>query len=119
MEAARQSGRTILPQVDAPGLLSQQLENCQAQLRLILWEEARLPLAAALPGTPLRDVAILVGPEGGLSREEVELASQFGFLPVSLGPRILRTETAGFAVAGILQYLYGDLGRDPGSHASN
>jgi 16S rRNA (uracil1498-N3)-methyltransferase len=55
-------------------------------------------------------VAILVGPEGGISAAEAELARRSGFMPVSLGPRILRSETAGLAMAVILQYLYGDLG---------
>jgi 16S rRNA (uracil1498-N3)-methyltransferase len=110
-EASRQSGKGLLPQVDAPALLSRQLEACRADLRLVPWEEASTPLVAALPQNPPRDVAVLIGPEGGLSGEEVELAVRYDFLPVSLGPRILRTETAGFAVAGILQYLYGDLGR--------
>ena len=52
-------------------------------------------------------VAVLVGPEGGLSREEAEEAMAAGFVPVTLGPRILRTETAGPAVLAILQYVWG------------
>jgi 16S rRNA (uracil1498-N3)-methyltransferase len=52
---------------------------------------------------------VLVGPEGGFSPEEAEVASAAGFIPVRLGPRILRTETAGLAIATLLQYIYGDL----------
>jgi 16S rRNA (uracil1498-N3)-methyltransferase len=55
-------------------------------------------------------VAVLVGPEGGFSAEEVAVARRAGFVSVSLGPRILRSETAGLAMAAVLQYLYGDLG---------
>ncbi len=54
-------------------------------------------------------VAVLVGPEGGLDPEEVEAARGAGFVPVSLGPRVLRTETAAPAVLGMLSVLCGDL----------
>ncbi|TYO98105.1 16S rRNA (uracil1498-N3)-methyltransferase [Geothermobacter ehrlichii] len=110
-EAARQSGRNLLPRLSSPLELAAGLAGCDADLRLVPWEEATTPLAERLPATPPRSAALLIGPEGGLSPEEIELATAYGFQPVSLGPRILRTETAGFVVAGILQYLYGDLGR--------
>ena len=76
----------------------------------MLWEEGSLPLSERLPKKAPVSVALLVGPEGGFSQREVALAEGAGFLPVSLGPRILRTETAGFAVTAILEYLYGDFG---------
>ena len=52
----------------------------------------------------------MVGPEGGFSEEEVNLAREKGFIPVKLGQRILRTETAAITLIGILQYELGDLG---------
>jgi 16S rRNA (uracil1498-N3)-methyltransferase len=52
----------------------------------------------------------VVGPEGGLTPEEVAQAIAHGFTPVSLGRRILRTETAGLAVLSILQFPWGDMG---------
>jgi 16S rRNA (uracil1498-N3)-methyltransferase len=55
---------------------------------------------------------VIVGPEGGLSPEEVELAREAGYVAVTLGGRILRTETAGPAIVAILQYALGDLGGD-------
>lgn len=59
----------------------------------------------------LRDrIAILIGPEGGFDRDEAEKASGAGFISVTLGPRILRTETAGSAVAAIVMYELGDMG---------
>jgi 16S rRNA (uracil1498-N3)-methyltransferase len=76
----------------------------------MLWEEESRPLADVLPATPPRNTAILVGPEGGFSPAEAAAARRAGFLPVRVGPRIMRSETAGFAVAAILQYRYGDLG---------
>ncbi len=77
---------------------------------MLLWEEEARPLAEVLAGSSPRSAAILVGPEGGFSPAEAGLAGAAGFLSVRVGPRILRSETAGFAVAAILQYVYGDLG---------
>ncbi|MCP3952819.1 MAG: RsmE family RNA methyltransferase, partial [Desulfobacterales bacterium] len=57
------------------------------------------------------EVFIALGPEGGFTAEEIDLARQAGFQPVSLGPRILRAETATIAAGTLAQYLYGDLGR--------
>ena len=55
------------------------------------------------------DITILVGPEGGLSEQEITLAKQNNFMPISLGPRILRTETAALTAISILQSKWGDL----------
>lgn len=109
-EAARQCRRPLLPEVAPPQTLEAALVGVREELRLLLWEEESRPLGAVLSATPPRDVALLVGPEGGFSAEEAALAMRHGFLPVGLGPRILRSETAGFAVAAILQHRYGDLG---------
>jgi 16S rRNA (uracil1498-N3)-methyltransferase len=56
------------------------------------------------------NVALLIGPEGGLSDDEIGLAQQAGFQPVRFGPRVLRTETASAAALAIIQALWGDLG---------
>lgn len=109
-EAARQSRRPILPQLHEVQPLAQVLDACTAELRLMLWEAETLPLQRALPARRPASAALLVGPEGGFSKTEAELARHRGFQPVGLGPRILRSETAGFAVASILQYIYGDMG---------
>lgn len=120
-EAARQSRRPLLPHLCAPLPLAASLAECREELRLLLWEGECQPIAAMLPCAPPRSAALLVGPEGGFAPEEVETARAAGFQPVRFGPRILRSETAGFAVASILQYLYGDLGersaRPPGKSA--
>jgi len=110
-EAARQSLRPRLPRLCTPAPLSRVLAETDEELRLMLWEEGSRPLDEALPTTPPRSVALLVGPEGGLTGQEADLAVASGFSAVRLGPRILRTETAGFAATAILQYLYGDLTR--------
>lgn len=113
VEAARQCRRPVLPQLEAATGLDEALANCREPLRLMLWEEGARPLAEVLPAERPEAVAVLVGPEGGFSAAEAGKAAAAGFLPVHLGPRILRTETAGLAIASILQYLYGDLAQLP------
>jgi 16S rRNA (uracil1498-N3)-methyltransferase len=109
-EAARQSCRGQLPHLLPVQSLQEAVNQCDEELRLMLWEEGCRPLAEVLPPSPPRSIALLVGPEGGFSADEAALARSAGFVPVRIGPRIMRSETAGFAVAAILQYLYGDLG---------
>ena len=69
-------------------------------------------LAASLPRAlpPGSHIGILIGPEGGLTRDEVEGAHARGWVVVGVGPRILRTETAGPAMIAVLQARFGDLG---------
>lgn len=112
-EAARQCRRPFLPRLDPPQPLTEALAASAEELRLMLWEEGALPLAGALCADAPKDAAILVGPEGGFSAAEAEAARRAGFVPVRMGPRVLRTETVGLAVAAILQFRYGDLGRTP------
>lgn len=109
-EAARQCRRPVLPRLASATTLAEALSACTAELRLLPWEEESRPLAAVLPARRPASAAVLIGPEGGFSAAEAALASAAGFLPISLGRRILRSETAGFAVATILQHHYGDLG---------
>lgn len=105
--ACEQSGRTRLPLIEPVTRLQDWLQQCDADLKLVLHHHTAQPLGE-LP-RPQR-VALLIGPEGGLSEEEVALASRHGFQPVALGPRVMRTETAPVAALAILQYLWGDLG---------
>jgi 16S rRNA (uracil1498-N3)-methyltransferase len=107
-EAARQSRRCFLPEVKPLQKLTSALENCSSELKLVLWESGAVPLSRALPQAPPAEVSLLVGPEGGFSTAEIEAITANGFQAVHLGPRILRTETAGLAATPVLQYLYGD-----------
>jgi 16S rRNA (uracil1498-N3)-methyltransferase len=109
LEAARQSGQPYLPQVLPQQSFVRALTAVEADLKLLLWEESGRPLSQVLPSAAPRSIIVGVGPEGGITPEEAGKAEKAGYLPVSLGPRILRTETAGLAVMAILQYLYGDL----------
>ncbi|HJV34594.1 16S rRNA (uracil(1498)-N(3))-methyltransferase [Geomonas sp.] len=112
-EAARQSGRLSPPAVSLGGSLDKVLKGADQSVKLLLWEdEHRNGLRAALQAhaQPPESVAIVVGPEGGLTAEEVARAVESGFTPVTLGRRILRTETAGLAILSILQFHWGDIG---------
>ncbi|GFO67199.1 ribosomal RNA small subunit methyltransferase E [Geomonas limicola] len=112
VEAARQCGRRLPPRVKLGGELDRVLKESGHQVKLLLWEDettTRLSqVFAAHPGA--QSVAVVVGPEGGLTPEEVAAARRHGFVPVSLGRRILRTETAGLALLAILQFHWGDMG---------
>ena len=113
-EAARQCGRNRIVHVAQMAHFSQVIgqEVPPAAVRLIFWEEeARRGLKEVLTGRgPVSEVHLLIGPEGGFSSAEAAAARAAGFHTVSLGPRILRTETAAVAVVSLLQYEMGDLG---------
>lgn len=111
-EAARQSGRADVPEIAAPTSFAQAMATVDAALKLLFWEEARANGLRERLGamTPPASVAIVVGPEGGLTAAEVELARAAGFLVVGLGPRTLRAETAALAALTIVNYALGDLG---------
>jgi 16S rRNA (uracil1498-N3)-methyltransferase len=113
-EAAKQCGRAVVPTVDPPRPLADVLaRDDRVDLRLCLWEGALAAgdHAACLPPTLPAGarVRLLVGPEGGLSQEEVDSARTRGWTIVGAGPRILRTETAGPAIIAVLQARFGDL----------
>jgi 16S rRNA (uracil1498-N3)-methyltransferase len=111
-EAAKQCGRSVVPDVATPAPLTACLQAGRgAELAICLWEGDAPPLVAACEtaGRPRR-AAVLIGPEGGLEAAEVDAARGAGWRVASLGGRILRTETAGPAVIAILQSRFGDLG---------
>ncbi len=117
-EAAEQSGRGRLP-VLRPALLFAQ--SCQRAKRsgglgLVPWEgEKTTSLKSALTAgddssnRPF-SISLFIGPEGGLTQEEIQAARSYDVQPVSLGPRILRAETAGLVAASAILYELGDLG---------
>ena len=111
-EAARQSGRSLVPEVRYSSEFIGDLGSDSSDLKLILWEdESRQRLKELLEGEEcISSVAVIVGPEGGLTMDEVEAARREGFTPVTLGKRILRTETAAPAISAILQFSLGDIG---------
>lgn len=111
-EAARQSGREEIPSVGFFENIGEALKINTASLGLILWEEEKeQSLREVLESVDKPEsISVVIGPEGGLAPEEAAEAIGRGYFPVSLGKRILRTETAGLAVVSVLQYLWGDFG---------
>jgi 16S rRNA (uracil1498-N3)-methyltransferase len=109
-EAAKQTGRAVITEVTAPQALAPWLAARETDgLLVCLWEDAREPLGPQLPPGPLRHATVVVGPEGGLELAEAERLRAAGAIVGGLGPRILRTETAGPVGLAILQARYGDL----------
>lgn len=105
--ACEQSGRNTVPIVQPIFSLADYLKTQQPALKFILYPDA---------GKHWRDyeftstdMSLLIGPEGGLSPEEINLLVSHDFRPLSLGPRILRTETAAIVALGVLQAVCGDL----------
>ena len=98
-EAAQQSRRSDVPEVDDPQTLKAALQSVDAETKLLLAEtEQENTIAAALGGAS-QSVALAIGPEGGWTAEEMQLFTEHGWKHVTLGPRILRAETA--AIAGL------------------
>lgn len=111
LEACKQCGRTQVPLVRDP-LSVTEFVTRSSGVTVMAVERGGKPLSfleEAFRFDPPREVNILIGPEGGWSAREVELAQKAGARQVTLGPRILRTETAGIILTGIVQYLWGDL----------
>lgn len=108
LSACEQSGRSRLPQVESPLTLAQWAAQAQStgSLRLILDPRASQSMVDL---SPHAEFAVAIGPEGGFSPAERDLLARSGAIGVRLGPRILRTETAGMAALAILQALHGDL----------
>lgn len=105
ISACEQSGRNRIPVVHPPCSLAQWVDTAGADCKLVLHHRATEQ--AALP--PPQSIALLVGPEGGLSPSEITHAEDAGFLALKLGPRVLRTETAPLAAIAILQARWGDM----------
>lgn len=110
-EAARQCGRRTIPAVSWFPTASEAATSSTHDLRLLLWEDERkLHLKQALADLPQPASAIVaIGPEGGFDPLEVQHFTDHAFTAVSLGDRILRTETAALAITSILQYIWDDI----------
>ncbi len=107
VSACEQSYRAVIPEIAPPQPLSQWLQGVQADLKLVLHHRTPRPLRdLPAPGS----IALLIGPEGGLTPDEISEAEAAGFTSIALGPRVLRTETAPVAALSLLHYLWGDLG---------
>jgi len=109
IEAAKQCGRSVLPDIRLAKDLREALSSHNQGLRLQLWEQVGAAGLKTALSSAAESITALVGPEGGLSIDEAEEAEKAGFRKVSLGPRILRAETAAVAIISVVQHAMGDL----------
>ncbi len=117
-EAAKQSKRLIIPEVLLPMEFNESMENLPEAFQLAAYEEERTTGLKNLPfinrikeqQSTSPSIGLWVGPEGGFSEKEIAEIKEKNGHTVTLGPRILRTETAGLALIAMVQYECGDLG---------
>lgn len=114
VSASEQCGRLTIPEIHSPILLVDWLTEISSidssktpGLARFVFDGSGKPLQA--DSSPLNSIALVIGPEGGLTADEVGLCEQTKFNKVRLGPRVLRTETAPLAALTVLQFLHGDL----------
>ena len=118
LSASRQSGRDRIPEIDEPTSFDEFInerfiQNSKTRNKGIIFSEEHRDrnLKQVLSGLKnIKDIILLIGPEGGFAKEEMKAATEKGFIAASLGPRILRTETASIATMSIIQYELGDVG---------
>jgi 16S rRNA (uracil1498-N3)-methyltransferase len=111
IEAAEQSERLTVPRIEEPCALDDVLADWDASRRIMLCDESRTapPAAAALARESAKAWAVLIGPEGGFAETELDALRKLPFVSaVSLGPRILRADTAALAGLAVLQALRGE-----------
>ena len=108
VSACEQCGRNQLPIIVAPQYVTHWLKEMKMDYVFVLFPHAtaKLKVEKILPGA---SITLLIGPEGGLSEEEIEMAKKAGYQLLNLGPRILRTETASLTAISIFQYNHGDI----------
>lgn len=107
ISACEQCARNRIPAIHSPLALATWLDTVSADAKFVLHHRSEIALDSRTDKP--NSVALLIGPEGGLSDIEIALAEKKLFAPLRLGPRVLRTETAPLAALSILQFLWGDL----------
>ncbi|MBB6696365.1 16S rRNA (uracil(1498)-N(3))-methyltransferase [Clostridium algidicarnis] len=115
LEASKQSKRTLIPKIREPISLAEVIDSLpRFDLVIVPYEDETevtiKQMVISLDKSNIKTVAIIIGPEGGFEREEIEMLKKVGAKIITLGPRILRTETAGFTATTLVQYELGDLG---------
>lgn len=107
--ACEQCGRNRVPVIEPPQTLDALIERCPADsAKLVLLTDAHTRARALGTAPASGRVVLVVGPEGGATREEAQTLAHAGFASLSLGPRVLRADTAGAACIAVLQALWGD-----------
>lgn len=109
LESAKQSRRTDVPEIGEPLPLPKALDAVAAGVNILLSEtEQEVTLASAVRGWGTQEIALAIGPEGGWTAEEMAFFVERGWKGVTLGPRILRAETAAVAGLAVLAALIGE-----------
>ena len=110
ISACEQCGRVKVPSITPPQSLAVWVENVSAGQKWVLHctEDTGVSASAVTQGAP-RDAALLIGPEGGLTDQEFDVANAEGFQLLQLGPRVLRTETAPAAALSVLSVFWGEM----------
>jgi 16S rRNA (uracil1498-N3)-methyltransferase len=113
-EALKQCRRVDLPDIAGPLSFEEVLDFSKTcDLNIVFWENESTPLDSSIESNgkhPIRKILLMLGPEGGFTQQEIEMAEHSGFVVAGLGPRILRAETATLAAVTLVQYLFGDMG---------
>ncbi len=105
ISACEQCQRNLLPELSEPKYFSDWVNTCDAELKFVLHHRDNQGFPE---NKTTQSVALLIGPEGGLDDNEITQAIEQHFSPLTLGPRVLRTETAPMAAISLVQYLWGD-----------
>lgn len=106
ISACEQSGRTMVPVLYPISTLKAWVEQCEAEKKLVLHHRTTERIHSS---QKVESLALLVGPEGGLDAGEIQFAEENEFHSLTLGPRVLRTETAPLAAITLAQFLWGDI----------
>jgi len=117
-EAARQCGRADIPEVNEVLSFKEMLASSEGvALKIIFWEEeSQRGIKKLLRDNRYegeKDITVMIGPEGGFSRDEVDIAVKRGFISVSLGRNVLKVETAAITILSVIQYELGIFGGEP------
>lgn len=114
-EALKQCGRSRLPEISDTVSFKEAISQASdCDVKILFWEKSDTPLSDLVrdlkeDGAPCRSVCLCLGPEGGFEDHEVAEAVKLGFKTLSLGPRILKADTASLAACALVQYLFGDM----------
>lgn len=107
ISACEQCGQNKVPILHPPVLLPAWLQTVRAELKFILLPQVDHKLKSQ--SSAVKTIVLLIGPEGGLSEQEIKTAESAEFIALNLGPRVLRTETAALTALAVLQFQFGDL----------
>ncbi|CAN2042394.1 Ribosomal RNA small subunit methyltransferase E [Candidatus Magnetomoraceae bacterium gMMP-15] len=112
-EASKQCGRSCVPIINKPVSFDELIDiSKEYDLTILFWEKQTSGLEL-MTKKDIKKIMIVIGPEGGFTDKEIKQAENAGILSHSLGPRILRVETASLAACTLIQYIFGDMKKNP------